>query len=129
MERWPRSRDTATNPAVLDAFALAITAGEEPPAYPGVPGHEPHDTDGRADANTMREAMTPLKALAPKPASYVSESDYFEPHWREAYWGANTARLEQIKARYDPDGLFFVHHGIGSELWSADGFTRVWKPA
>jgi hypothetical protein len=22
-------------------------------------------------------------------------------------------------------GLFFVHHGVASEDWSADGFTRV----
>ena len=34
------------------------------------------------------------------------------------------ARLE-VKNRYDPDGLFFVHHGVGSERWSADGFTRL----
>jgi hypothetical protein len=30
-----------------------------------------------------------------------------------------------MKRRYDPAGLFFVHHGVGSEQWSADGFTRV----
>jgi hypothetical protein len=30
-----------------------------------------------------------------------------------------------VKGKYDPDGLFFVHHGVGSEDWSADGFTRV----
>jgi len=29
-----------------------------------------------------------------------------------------------VKRKYDPDGLFFVHHGVGSEEWSADGFTR-----
>jgi hypothetical protein len=29
-----------------------------------------------------------------------------------------------VKEHYDPDGLFFVHHGVGSEDWSADGFTR-----
>ena len=28
---------------------------------------------------------------------------------------------------WDPDGLFFVHHGVGSEEWSADGFTRSTK--
>jgi hypothetical protein len=28
-------------------------------------------------------------------------------------------------ATYDPDGLFFVHHGVGSEEWSPDGFARV----
>ena len=35
------ARDTATNPAVLDAFALIISAAEGPPAYPGIPGFEP----------------------------------------------------------------------------------------
>ena len=29
------------------------------------------------------------------------------------------------QGRYDPDGLFFVHHGVGSEGWSEDGFTRL----
>jgi len=24
----------------------------------------------------------------------------------------------------DPDGLFFIHHGVGSEAWSTDGFER-----
>jgi hypothetical protein len=30
-----------------------------------------------------------------------------------------------VKQKYDPAGLFFVHHGVGSEHWSADGFERV----
>jgi len=30
-----------------------------------------------------------------------------------------------VKDRYDADGLFTVHHGVGSEDWSADGFTRL----
>ena len=34
-------------------------------------------------------------------------------------------RLRAIKDKYDPAGLFFLHHGVGSEDWSADGFMRV----
>ena len=45
--------------------------------------------------------------------------------WQEAFWGTNYPRLQAIKAKYDPDGLFFVHHGVGSETWSADGFTQL----
>jgi len=34
-------------------------------------------------------------------------------------------RLAEIKRAYDPDGLFVVHNGVGSEQWSADGFTKL----
>jgi len=39
--------------------------------------------------------------------------------------GQNYQRLLAVKQQYDPAGLFFVHHGVGSEAWNADGFTRV----
>ena len=55
----------------------------------------------------------------------VCETDYFEANWQDSFWGDNYARLKRIKQKYDPDGLFFLHHGVGSEDWSADGFTRV----
>jgi hypothetical protein len=117
--------DTATNPAVLDAFALAIAAANEPPAYPRVAGHEPNVGQGRHEARLVDAAMTPLKALAPQPGSYISETDYFQTNWQTAFWGQNYARLKKVKNHYDPDGLFFVHHGVGSEGWSADGFTQI----
>jgi hypothetical protein len=55
----------------------------------------------------------------------VSESDYFLKDWQQAFWGSNHERLSAAKQRYDPDGLFTVHHGVGSEAWSHDGFTRI----
>ena len=63
--------------------------------------------------------------LVPNAGAYVSESSYFQRDWQRAYWGENYPRLQAVKTRYDPDGLFFVHHGVGSEAWSADGFVRV----
>ena len=62
--------------------------------------------------------------MAPRAGAYVSESDYFQADWQAAFWGANYPRLAQVKRKYDPDGLFFVRHGVGSEGWSDDGFTR-----
>jgi FAD/FMN-containing dehydrogenase len=120
-----RTKDTSTNPAVMDAFALAITGGEEPPAWPGIAGHEPNVATGRRDAATIRRAMAPLLALPAQPAAYVSETDYFEANWQTAFWGGHYARLKAVKRRYDPDGLFFVHHSVGAEGWSEDGFTRT----
>jgi FAD/FMN-containing dehydrogenase len=119
------ARDTAMNPAVLDAFALAISGGEGPPAYPGVPGHEPDAARAKRHADGIARAMAPLRQLVPGAGAYVSESNFFEPDWQQAFWGRHHARLASVKASVDPDGLFFTHHGVGSEAWSADGFTRV----
>jgi hypothetical protein len=69
--------------------------------------------------------MEEVLKVARQPGSYVSESDYFEPDWQHSFWGPNYPRLAAAKKKYDPAGLFFVHHGVGSEEWSADGFTKV----
>ncbi|MFJ3775444.1 FAD-binding oxidoreductase [Streptomyces sp. NPDC090075] len=34
--------------------------------------------------------------------------------WREAYYGANYARLVQVKQKYDPEGVFSFDQAIGS---------------
>jgi FAD/FMN-containing dehydrogenase len=60
-------------------------------------------------------AMAPVKALREQPASYFNETDYFQADWQTAFWGDHYARLLQVKNRYDPGGLFFVHHGVGTE--------------
>jgi FAD/FMN-containing dehydrogenase len=119
------TRETAMNPAVLDAFALAIIAGEGAPAFPGIAGHEPDEQTGRRYATRIAQATRTLRTIVPAPGTYLSESDFFERDWQQAYWGSNSARLAAVKSQYDPDGLFFVHHGVNSEAWSADGWTRV----
>jgi len=124
-EALAAARDTAMNPQALDAFALAISGAEGQPAYPGVTGHEPDAVAARQRRHRISEAMGELRKAAPGAGSYVSESDYFLADWQQAFWGSNYARLLAVKQRYDPQGLFFVHHGAGSEAWSADGFTRM----
>jgi FAD/FMN-containing dehydrogenase len=119
------ARQTAMNPAVLDAFVLAIVASEGRPAYPGLPGHEPDLAEARRNAGKIVEAIRELRKIAPGSGSYVAESSFFERDWQDSYWGANYPRLLSIKRKYDPGGLFFVHHGVGSEEWSPDGFTRL----
>jgi FAD/FMN-containing dehydrogenase len=121
VEAETAARDTATNPAMLDAFALAIIAGSGPSAYMAPPDL----VAARRDAAAISDAMAELLKLVPNAGAYVSESSYFQRDWQRAYWGENYPRLQAVKARYDPDGLFCVHHGVGSEAWSADGFVRV----
>jgi FAD binding domain/Berberine and berberine like len=124
-EEKEAASNTSINPSVLDAFALFILAGEEGPAMVGVTGHEPNLSEARNESRSMRAAAEHLKKMVPVKGSYVNETDYFEEDWQESFWGSNYKKLLSVKHICDPDGLFFVHHGVGTELWSADGFTKL----
>jgi len=119
------AKDMPTNPAVQNAFALAIIASAGPPAFAGLPGHEPNVATARKNAASVDAAMGELRKVAPHGGAYVSEANFFDKQWQTAYWGPNYPRLSAVKKKYDPAGLFFVHNGVGSEEWSADGFARI----
>ena len=105
-------RGTAMNGAVIDAFALLICAADGPPAWPGMPGHEPDNAIADRQARAVDAAMTHIRSAAPNPGSYMSESDYHLTDWRSAYWGSNYRRLRHAKRRYDPADLFNGHHCV-----------------
>ena len=43
--------------------------------------------------------------------------------WKAAYWGQGLPRLEQVKAKFDPDGRFNVFQGVGYE--SPPAFSKA----
>ena len=123
------SADTATNPA--DAGCLR-------PRHHRQRGAAGLSRSGRLfDPTSPQLVTTPRRSpgpwsrcvrSVPEAGSYVAESSYFEHEWQRCYWGANYPRLLAVKQKYDPAGLFFVRHGVGSEQWSDDGFTRLSGP-
>jgi FAD/FMN-containing dehydrogenase len=119
------ARDTAMNPAAVDAFALAIIATAGYPPLAGLPIPPPDMDEAHRNAARIDAATAELWKVVPDPGSYVSESNYFNRRWKSAFFGPNYPRLLAAKRRYDPEGLFFVHHGVGSDDWSADGFERI----
>jgi FAD/FMN-containing dehydrogenase len=125
MDVRENARQCAINPNVANAFCLAIVAAGGAPPFAGLPIEPPDMEQARRNAREVAGAAAALKALSPRGGSYISETDYFRADWHEAFWGENYPRLRTIKDRYDPEGFFFVHHGVGSEDWSADGFTRL----
>jgi FAD/FMN-containing dehydrogenase len=118
-----RARNTATHPDAFDAFALAIIAASGPTTFGGLA--TPNPVLANAHRDRVNAAMEALRTAAPNTGAYVNECDYFQSDWQTALWGPNYQRLLDVKRHYDPDGLFFVHHGVGTEGWSADGFTRL----
>lgn len=124
-ERRAEAREAVLHPSMLDAFALAIIAGGQARRYPGVPGHEPDLPAAREEAGRIAAAARALKQVAPAAGSYSSEMSFFDPDWRRTAWGPHYEALLATKLAYDPEGLFTGHHQVGSEFWSADGFTQV----
>jgi FAD/FMN-containing dehydrogenase len=109
-----RTRETAMNAEVCDAFALVIVAANDDPAWPGVPGHEPDPAEARRQAAQVDKAFAPIAAIAPGAGCYMSESDWTNPDYARDYWGANFPRLLAAKRKYDPQGLFGGHNCVGS---------------
>jgi hypothetical protein len=53
--------------------------------------------------------------------AYMNEADVLEPDFRTVFYGKNYGRLLKVKAKYDPQDVFIVGAGVGSERWDADG--------
>ena len=79
------------------AFAIAQLYASWDPAMPAAV----------ADATTawLRRLHATVRPLI-GPGAYVNYADPELPDWEDAYWGANYARLRQVKAKYDPDRVF-----------------------
>ena len=119
------AKETPMNRAVADAFALVIAGAEGPPAYPGIVGHEPDAAKAETRAAAVTAAMDELRKLAPNPPPMfgrrISSSGMAgRPSGATITRGCARSRRSTI-----PDGLFVLHHGVGSEDWSEDGFSRA----
>jgi len=57
--------------------------------------------------------------------SYSNEADAREPRFQETFFGPHYKKLSAIKTKYDPDDLFIVTAGVGSERWDVDGLCRT----
>ncbi len=119
------TKNTSTNPEVLNAAALVIMAARTNENYPGVKGKTPNLEQGKAAQDKITRAMQYFIKLAPQAGAYVNEADYFMPNWQKAFWGSHYNLLLGIKNKYDPDGLFYCHHCVGSEKWSEDGMCSI----
>lgn len=64
-------------------------------------------------------------AGGPGSGSYSNEGDVREPDFQTTFFGDNYKRLEAVKQRYDPEDMFIVSAGVGSERWDEEGICRV----
>ncbi|KAF8527003.1 FAD-binding domain-containing protein [Hysterangium stoloniferum] len=84
-----------------------------------------------SEVEAIREVLTnthvPLLATlaGPDGGAYSNEADVREPNFQTTFFGPNYGRLSQIKKAYDPDAMFIVPAGVGSENFDVDTLCRV----
>lgn len=72
------------------------------------------------------EIVPALEAVTPGSGSYLNEVDsYYIGDWKKEFYGANYERLLEVKAKHDPDHVFYAYTGIGSDGWVVDGEGRL----
>lgn len=77
-----------------------------------------NDQLGRKAKELSDNMIEPLREVSPNGGAYLNEAAVVEPNWQQAFWGANYPKLLSIKKKWDPTGLFYVHHGVGTEDWT-----------
>ncbi|XP_002981361.2 uncharacterized FAD-linked oxidoreductase ARB_02478 [Selaginella moellendorffii] len=108
-----RPRDeNAVNPAWRRALLLAIISS----GWSDGASLE----EQREVARNVSAANKLLIDLTPGSGTYINEADFNEPDWQQSFFGEHYPRLQAIKSKVDPSGLFRCHHCVGSEKWSDD---------
>ncbi len=123
VEERQRTAGAGSGGVILDSWGGAINRvapGDTAFVHRGaiasaqyVAGYAPNATPAEKEAN-RRWLRSTVGATAP----FVSRSayqNYIDPElagWAQAYYGANLARLRQVKRAYDPDDLFRFAQGI-----------------
>ena len=58
-----------------------------------------------------------LAAITPNGGAYMNEADVEQPDFQSVFYGAHYKKLLEIKRQYDPEGIFYVKTGVGSDSW------------
>ena len=83
------------------------------------------DKEMRVLLPVVNPRSTALFAPTPLPTPFPIQ-DFNEEDWTASFWGAsNYARLQAIKAAYDPTGVFVCHHCVELPATSAASAAGV----
>ncbi|KAL1608533.1 hypothetical protein SLS60_003475 [Paraconiothyrium brasiliense] len=115
------------NNAVLPAFRSAImhTQAYEPNAW-----WDGMDTVTAPEQQAVRHDrlqsyMQLWRDITPEGGAYMNEGDMQDSEWKETFYGDNYERLLLVKKRWDPEGLFWVISGVGSDDWENQQQMRL----
>ncbi len=78
------------------------------------PGTDQATVDAIRKDITMVKVQA-MKYLAPDTGCYMNEADKYDPDFLEDFYGEYLGRLEDVKGKYDPEGVFCCKTCVGSK--------------
>ncbi|KAI0439615.1 FAD-binding domain-containing protein [Xylaria telfairii] len=72
-----------------------------------------------------QSVLPAFEAATPGAGAYGNEANFAQEAWQATFYGENYPRLKGIKARYDPKGILYGVHSVGTEGWGEDGDGRL----
>ncbi|RWA13037.1 hypothetical protein EKO27_g2078 [Xylaria grammica] len=63
------------------------------------------------------DLLPSLEKLTPGGAAYLNEADFQQPNFQRTIYGDHYEKLQSIKRKYDPEGIFYAVTAVGSEDW------------
>ena len=125
--RRRRSRRRATAPRIRPCWTHSRWRSSAPKARRHIPGcrARAEPAAGARTGGGGRQGDGRAAKVAPERRLLRLRERLLRARLAARVLGRQLCKLAEVKKKYDPDGLFFVHHGVGSDQWSADGFIRV----
>lgn len=71
------------------------------------------------------EFVPQIEAVTPGSGAYVNEADFNQPDWKDAFFGVNYNKLLGIKNKWDPNSVFYILKGVGSDAWTVGQDGRM----
>lgn len=78
----------------------------------------------RSDRLT-NEISPSLEELSPGSASYANEGNYNQKNWQTEFYGPNWEKLNEIKNKWDPKGVFYAQLTPGADNWREDAGGKL----
>jgi hypothetical protein len=79
------------------------------------------------NAELMTDEYVPQLSTVAGSSAYMNEADFQEPDYENVFFGENYEKLLAIKQKWDPNSLFYVTAGVGSDVWTVANDGRMCK--
>lgn len=84
------------------------------------------DDEMIARSDRLTNEITPsLEELSPGSASYANEGNYNQKNWQTEFYGPTWKKLNEIKNKWDPKGVFYAQLTPGADDWSEDASGKL----